>query len=272
MEKGVNNKINFLDLTIDITESQHNFSIFRKPTYTDQVIPSDSCHPTAHKLASFNSLIHRLISIPLSKTNFQRELQTIKYIAIKNGYQESTIDKLLKKKRKKQALNLNTSLSDPSVSKRKWCKIPFHNSISFKIANKFPKDKFRVSFYTPMTLSKALCTNKDHIDSIQKSGVYEIQCECGATYVGQTGRSFQTRIKEHKKGYITGNTTSLFAKHLIDSSHNSEFDFNVLHYMEKGKRLDVMEQIEIIQRQDRNLINEIQFLSSPSPLLSIAFP
>jgi predicted GIY-YIG superfamily endonuclease len=133
--------------------------------------------------------------------------------------------KLLKRKQKKQVLTLNTSLSGPSVSKRKWCKIPFHNSISFKIANKFPGHKFRVSFYTPLTLSKALCANKDHIDSNKKSGVYEIQFECGATYVGQTGRSFLTRIKEHKQGCITGSKTSLFAKHLIDSNHTSEFDF-----------------------------------------------
>jgi predicted GIY-YIG superfamily endonuclease len=30
-------------------------------------------------------------------------------------------------------------------------------------------------------------------------GVYRIPCECGKVYVGQTGRSIETRCKEHRR-------------------------------------------------------------------------
>ena len=32
----------------------------------------------------------------------------------------------------------------------------------------------------------------------QKPGVYRIPCECGLVYIGETGRNFSLRPKEHK--------------------------------------------------------------------------
>jgi hypothetical protein len=275
MERGLNQSINFLDLAIEIKENKHVFSIYRKPTYTDQVIPSDSCHPISHKLASFHCMLHRLISIPMPQTSFDRELAIIKYIAERNGYSVHLIDTMLRKKQRKSAVKLHTTLLPYSnTTERKWCKIPFINSLSYRIANILPKDKFRVSFYAPFSLSKALCLNKDKFNSDKQCGVYELECQCNAIYVGQTGRNFATRIKEHRMCYTLGNTTSIFAAHLLEENHPPEFKFKVLHKFHKGKKLDALECLEIIQRRNlkTELLNDIQFLSSPSPLLSIPFP
>jgi predicted GIY-YIG superfamily endonuclease len=274
MERGVDQKINFLDLEIEIREDNHVFAIYRKPTYTDQVIPADSCHPISHKLASFNCMLHRLLNIPMPKANFDRELATIKHIAENNGYSGRLIDSLLRKKLVKSAIKSNTSLLPCSTTpNRKWCKIPFVNSVSYKIANILPKDQFRVSFYTPFSLAKALCLNKDSLDIGKQCGVYELQCQCKAIYIGQTGRNFSTRIKEHEKCYSTGASTSAFADHLIETNHTPNFQFKVLHTLNKGKKLDALEQLEIIQHSKRKtvLLNDVQFLTSPSPLLSITF-
>jgi hypothetical protein len=43
-EKETGNKINFLDLTITKDNKNFSFDIYRKPTTTDILIPSDSCH------------------------------------------------------------------------------------------------------------------------------------------------------------------------------------------------------------------------------------
>ena len=45
---------------------------------------STSNHPTQHKHAAFNHMLHRLTKIPLNKQDYTDELNTIKYIAIKN--------------------------------------------------------------------------------------------------------------------------------------------------------------------------------------------
>jgi hypothetical protein len=45
LEKETEHRINFLDITIHNTDSKLSFSIYRKPTATDVIIPADSCHP-----------------------------------------------------------------------------------------------------------------------------------------------------------------------------------------------------------------------------------
>src|ERR1700678_1894108 len=42
LETQIDNKINFLDLTIHISNNKFNFNIYRKPTQTNTIIPNDS--------------------------------------------------------------------------------------------------------------------------------------------------------------------------------------------------------------------------------------
>ena len=50
----------------------------------------------------------------------------------------------------------------------------------------------------PSTIRSLLKSVTDPIDPHQFKGVYEIPYSCGKTYIGETGRSFQQRIKDHK--------------------------------------------------------------------------
>jgi len=45
MELENDNTGNFLDLSIKGYDDELVFHIYRKPTYTDIIVPSDSCHP-----------------------------------------------------------------------------------------------------------------------------------------------------------------------------------------------------------------------------------
>jgi hypothetical protein len=65
MEKEINNKINFLDLSIEKTHNNLELGIYSKPSATDLII-HDSCHPYEHKKATINFLINRLNQYPLS--------------------------------------------------------------------------------------------------------------------------------------------------------------------------------------------------------------
>ena len=86
--------INFLDLSIYISEGKHHFNIYRKPTHTDITIQGDSYCPLAHKHAAYHTMIHRLISVPLSPEDFQREVDIIKYLAQVN-HVDINIDSIL---------------------------------------------------------------------------------------------------------------------------------------------------------------------------------
>ena len=59
-----------------------------------------------HKLAAFCSYIHRLLNIPLSPENYQKELSFTKQIAVNNGYKAELLDKMVQNKLLKLALAL----------------------------------------------------------------------------------------------------------------------------------------------------------------------
>jgi hypothetical protein len=70
METESNNKINLLDLSIVRTCKNLKFGIFIKPTTTDIMIHSMSCHSIEYKFAGINYLINRITTYPISKQNF----------------------------------------------------------------------------------------------------------------------------------------------------------------------------------------------------------
>ena len=64
LEMESDNAINFLDLTFKKHNNRFHDKIYRKSTTTDSVIHANSFHPHSQKMAVFNSLIHRLHSVP----------------------------------------------------------------------------------------------------------------------------------------------------------------------------------------------------------------
>jgi hypothetical protein len=52
LEKEMECKFNFLDLTIHSEHNSFSIDTYRKPTFTDTIIPSDSCHPKEHRQAA----------------------------------------------------------------------------------------------------------------------------------------------------------------------------------------------------------------------------
>ena len=59
-ETEENNAVNYLAMTIHRTPSSWKTAFYRKPTYTDTIIPYTSNHPSQHKYAAFKFLCYRL--------------------------------------------------------------------------------------------------------------------------------------------------------------------------------------------------------------------
>jgi len=68
LQKEVERRINFLDLTIHREHNKFSIDIYRKPNFTDTITPNDSCHPEVHKLAVVRSLYDRLDNYHLPLT------------------------------------------------------------------------------------------------------------------------------------------------------------------------------------------------------------
>ena len=73
---------------------------------------------------------------------------------------------------------------------------------------------------------------KDKINPLQQSGVYKIPCSCGTSYIGQTGRTFEERIKEH----------------ITDTNHNRIVKSALAEHSSKSKHLIHFNQTQILAR------------------------
>lgn len=75
--------------------------------------------------------------------------------------------------------------------------------------------------------------------------VYKLNCnECDNFYIGQTGRTFDIRFREHT--YRQNKTA--FGVHMKDTKHNVSSiteNMEILHMNEKGRKLDLLENLNI---------------------------
>ena len=212
--------INFLDVSIIIQQNSLQFKIYRKPTTTDIIIPADSNHPIDHKYSAIRYLLHRLQSYPLSDTHKHVEHDISSHILRENQY-SSVVE------------NIRSYLvaAPPIQSTKVWHNTQHHSKPRIStlhlrmlvkksnVTNIFKQTNVKIAFKTKNTIERLLRHRKTSTqdDCFEKSGIYKLTCpDCNMTYVGQTGRSFSTRFREHARDfkYRTGNAK--FAQHLID--------------------------------------------------------
>jgi len=81
-----NNKLNYLDITIHRTPKGWKISIYRKPNFTDSIIPYSSNHPAQHKHAAIRYLYNRLHTYNLHDHEYRTEENAIHIIMFNNAF------------------------------------------------------------------------------------------------------------------------------------------------------------------------------------------
>nr|XP_022905894.1 uncharacterized protein LOC111417759 [Onthophagus taurus] len=245
LETEQDNRINFLDITIIKTDNELQFKIFRKKTQTDIVIPQDSNHEYTHKLAAFRAYTHRALHTRLQEDEMKKETTIIKQICKNNGYKPDIIDKIIIRQKNKETRNTLTTLSQNQENKYKtYIALEYQGDINGKMRKIFEKYNIKLTSKSNNTIGQLLLNNKDKINKLDNNGIYKLTCDtCQATYIGETGRSLRTRIKEHKN-----QQKSNFGRHLIFNK-NHQFDENknatIIHYRNKGNVMEALENYEI---------------------------
>jgi hypothetical protein len=80
-----NHTLNYLDISIHKTPTNVRTGIYRKPIFTDTIIPNTSNHPTHHKYAAARFLFNRLDTYNLQQ-EYQHELNIIHNIFHNNAF------------------------------------------------------------------------------------------------------------------------------------------------------------------------------------------
>lgn len=275
MEKELNNKINFLDLQITISNQTISFDIYRKPTATDHAININSYHPCEHKISTFHYLINRLIQIPLSKFNYNKELNHIIQLAIVNGFNKKIILNLLRKKRFKMRNKIDSTLNeqDPNNNK-KYFAMTYLKGISNKLGSFFKKENINIAYQVNNNIKTLINNNINNESIFNKNGIYKLTCKtCRLPYIGRTKRTFKERYKEHVADFKYKREKSNFAKHLINSSHELDTIENTMKIIKTNhslKTLNTAEEYYINKEHKKTgkIINEI-ITNQNNPLFDI---
>jgi hypothetical protein len=248
MELENNQQINF-DITISRTNNALEFNIFRKPTYTDTIIPYNSCHPTEHKFTGLRYFISHLNTYQAKPKERDNEKLTTQNIAHNNGFPLYIIDNLMNK----QSSHPNNTTTQKEINNKKWATMTFFGKETYYISKIFKHTNLQIAFKTKYNLQYLLNPKNTKKDILKKSGVYQLNCiNCGKTYTGQTGQSFEKRYKEHLQSYKYNTQNSIFAQHTIELGHEFREKNDIKFLGRKGKYLDTTKKFYIYQETKRN--------------------
>ena len=115
-----------------------------------------------------------------------------------NGYDDTQIKKTISKikmnKGNKTLANINNNQNKEDV-KRVF--LPYIKGTTDRLSKTLRRRGFKVLFTPPNSIKKMVDSLKDPVDPKYFKGVYSIPCSCNKAYIGETGRSIETRMKEH---------------------------------------------------------------------------
>ena len=194
-------KLPFLDLLIVRKEDGDvKLQVYRKPTHTDQYLNFNSHHPIEHKLSVVRTLLERSQSLISDKDDKQQEDKYVEGVLRSCGYPDWTFRKVKGQMESVKTKKVNKKRQLDFSSKRSQVVIPYVAKVSETVARLFRKHQVPVAMRPIRTLKRLLVHPKDKQDKEEKTEcVYKIPCgNCDKTYVGETGRKFGVRLKEHR--------------------------------------------------------------------------
>ena len=194
MELEENSKIPFLDVLMSRKEDGTlGHQVYRKKTHTDSYLHADSYHHPSQKSNVLNTLAVRAFRIS-DPDHIKDEIEHLTSVFKNIGYKEWSIKKAIRR-----AQDRALSEHPPGDKKEYQGKVylPFIQGITDKIANFLRKNNINTQFTTCGTIRQMMRSVKDNINRQNLKVVYNIDCSCGKSYIGETGRSLKIRLKEH---------------------------------------------------------------------------
>jgi hypothetical protein len=146
-----------------------------------------------------DSLLNRALRIS-DKTNLAAEIDHVKAILKQNGYPEELISsRLAICKKRKKLKHKNSNTIDTAISKPERICLPFMGNLTNRISRTLSrKGNFTTAYKPGQKIESFFNAHKDKRPKTNNAVIYEIKCQsCPQTYIGQTKREVEIRMKEH---------------------------------------------------------------------------
>ena len=179
------------------------------------------------------------------------ELDFIYCSFLKLAYPRDVLNKALVKAK---STHFRPKTRSRDIDDVKYLSVPFLPSL-----NCINNHRLARSYNTKLVFrySNRIRSNLVHNSSIKKScGVYKIPCnDCDKFYLGETSRSFDVRLKEHKRAIQYFDNTNALAQHCMTSGHSIDFNgFEVVSYCNDFRIRRVVES-SFIKVNQSNVLN-----------------
>ena len=212
VEFECNNCIPFLDVLVMKNDNGTlQTKLYRKPTHTNRFLNFNSVHSYSHKFGLVKSLLFRANSTLNSKLEDKmNETKLLIEALTKNDYPDWFLKKALKAFERKRILHYESG-SIPNELNNGLVSLPYIPGCTETITRILRQYNIKVVTRPINTIKQFLPNVKDAVDVTLRIGaIYEIPCkDCGCVYIGETGRSFKTRLKEHKRDLKPSNLAKL---------------------------------------------------------------
>ena len=214
--------------------------------------PWDSNHNLSAKYGVIKTLTHRAYTICSTPKLLEEELNHLEEALGHCKYPKWAIKKIFKQQQNRKE-NKHRPRTTNKFIKRSYIVIPYVPGICESIKNIGKKHGVAVYFKGNRTLKNILVSPKDKDEMANKSSIIYSYCcgeiDCNEEYVGESGRTFGGRFREHLK------TPSPIFNHQNTSGHRTSID-----------------NFKIIGREENNVartIQEAMLTSVPTPKVLI---
>ena len=181
-----------------------HFNVYRKPTHADGYLDYSSHHDKQHKISTARTLLHRATHLPNTNQGKQQEKYHVLDALRSNGYPKIFLDEV----EKRHARNAEFVPSPEELvcmffenvepkNKSRYTVLPYINGLTEPLKILLKRHDIRTTTKPLHTLEQHLPSPKDRpLPEKQTNVVYKINCaDCSSSYIGETGRAFETRKK-----------------------------------------------------------------------------
>jgi hypothetical protein len=195
-EMEIDSTLPFLDVLVRRKGLMFETTVYRKPTNTGLFIRKSSLHHPSHKLSAISALTHRAKVVCSSKQLLYEELLLIRNQFMANGF----LDKEISRTINKTLFKVHEADKEPGRGyESQRVKIPYLGPVSHGLARLLHKFQIQTISAPFRTLRQLISKPKCFLeDKEKKNVVYQLNCDCGEIYIGETARTSATRWKEHK--------------------------------------------------------------------------
>jgi hypothetical protein len=158
---------------------------------------------------------------------------------------------------------MNKNTTPNTTLKQKWSTFTYTGKETRTITRLLKNINLRIAYKTRNTVQNHLRPRDNTTDIYSKSGIYQMKCNsCQRKYVGQTGRNFRTRCREHTQAIRSNKPISTYAQHAYST-------MDILHIERKCPMMNTWERYHIYNLYKDNLHISDKYTDTHNPIFNV---